>query len=68
MQRIVTLEKEAIHTMKNVPARTAYNKCWSIWLQIYAWTNLICKQGLVLATASNQGSSCKKQAYKHKMC
>jgi len=30
------LEKEANHTMINLPARTAYNKCWSIRLQIYA--------------------------------
>jgi len=67
-QAIFMLEKEAIHTTINLPARTAYNKCWSIWLQIYAWTNLSCKQSLVLATASNQGISCKKQAYKQKKC
>jgi len=36
IQAIFMLEREAIHTMINLPARTAYNKCWSIWLQMYA--------------------------------
>lgn len=62
------LKKDAIHTRINLPTRTAYNKCRPVWLQIYAWTNLNCKQTLVLEMVTHQWSSCKKQKHLQIMC